>query len=174
MSSSSKPGKLSVREITWLGVLAALMIGGQVALSSIPNFEIVSLVTIVGTLVFGWKMLFAVYVFVIAEGLIWGFGTWFWGYTYMWALLVLVTMLFRREDDRIVWAVISGVYGLLFGFFYEIPYIFISGFKTAFAWFLSGIPYDLMHGFWNFILALTLLPTLRKVLEKLRKGSIRE
>lgn len=170
---TSEP-RLKVRDIAWLGILAALMIGGQVALAAIPNFEIVSLITIVGTLVFGWKMLFSVYVFVIAEGLIWGFGTWFWGYTYMWALLVAITMVFRRERGRVVWAAISGAYGLLFGFFYEVPYIFISGFRTAFAWFISGIPYDLMHGFWNFLIALAVLPSLREVMEKLRSGRIRE
>lgn len=169
-SERGKKGPFSVREITMLALLAAIMIAGQVALASLPNFEIVSLTVIAGTLVFGWKILASVYVFVIAEGLIWGFGTWFWGYLYMWAILVAVTMFFRKEEGRLIWAAISGGYGLLFGFMYEIPYIFITNFKTAFAWFLSGIPWDILHGIGNFILALVLLQPLVKILTRLRDG----
>lgn len=150
-----------------------MMIGGQYVMSQLPNIEPVSLIVIAGTLVFGWRMLASVYVFVIAEGFIWGFGWWFWGYLYMWAILVAITMLFRKEEGRLTWAIISGFYGLLFGFLYEIPYIFIQNFRTALAWFLSGIPYDCIHAVGNFFIVFFVLQPLVTVLRKLRAGKIR-
>ena len=91
----------------------------------------------------------------------------------MWAILVAITMLFRKEEGRLTWAIISGFYGLLFGFLYEIPYIFIQNFRTALAWFLSGIPYDCIHAVGNFFIAFFVLQPLVTVLRKLRAGKIR-
>lgn len=39
------------------------------------------------------------------------------------------------------------------------------GIHTAFAWWVSGIPFDMIHGVSNFVLMLVLYKPLRRVLE---------
>lgn len=48
----------------------------------------------------------------------------------------------------------------------SIPYLFIGGIHTAFAWWVSGIPFDMIHGVSNFVLMLVLYKPLRRVLER--------
>lgn len=51
-----------------------------------------------------------------------------------------------------------------------IPIFLISGFATGVAYIISGIPFDLLHAGGNFLLALLLLPTLRRLLDRLTKA----
>ena len=65
------------------------------------------------------------------------------------------------------WAILAAAYGLGFGFFCAIPYLFIGGLKTAVSWWIAGIPYDLIHAVSNFTLMLVLFRPLYKAMEKL-------
>lgn len=47
----------------------------------------------------------------------------------------------------------------------SIPCLFIGGIHTVFAWWVSGIPFDMIHGVSNFVLMLVLYKPLRRVLE---------
>ena len=47
----------------------------------------------------------------------------------------------------------------------SIPYLLIGGIHTAVAWWVSGIPFDMIHGVSNFVLMLVLYKPLRRVLE---------
>lgn len=47
----------------------------------------------------------------------------------------------------------------------SIPYLFIGGIHTAVAWWVSGIPFDMIHGVSNLVLMLVLYKPLRRVLE---------
>jgi energy-coupling factor transport system substrate-specific component len=149
------------------------MIAGQVAMASLPNIEPVSFLIIAGALVYGWKILFSVYVFVLVEGLIYGFGFWMINYMYVWAVLAMVAIFLRKQEGRLLWAVVSGAFGLAFGLLCAIPYIFTSGFPAAVTYYISGIPFDILHAVGNFTLAFFLLPTCVKLLRKLKGGEIR-
>ena len=61
---------LNTKEIALMGILSALLIIGQVALGFLPNIEVVTLLVIAYTLVFGKKVFFIIYIFVLVEGLI--------------------------------------------------------------------------------------------------------
>ncbi|MGX8699258.1 MAG: hypothetical protein ACSW8F_04925 [bacterium] len=163
---------LAVRDITWQAVFAAMLIGGKEAMASLPNIEPVTMLIIAGTLVFGLKMLASVGAFVLAEGLLYGFGFWFPCYCYMWPLLVIVTWLFRKEEGRVFWAALAGFFGLSFGFFFELPFLFIIGFKATLAYYISGIPFDIVHAAGNFVLTFLLLPPILSVLRRLESGRI--
>lgn len=171
MSPAGK-GKLSVRDLTCLAILAAMMIAGQVAMASLPNIEPVSFLIIAGAVVYGYSILFSVYAFVLVEGMIYGFGLWVLNYLYVWAILAVAAVLLRKIEDRLIWAVISGAFGLCFGLLCAIPYVFISGFPAAAAYYISGIPFDLLHAVGNFTLALFFLPPCVKLLRKLKGGEI--
>ena len=46
------------------------------------------------------------------------------------------------------------------------PYLFIGGWQMALSWWISGIPYDVIHCVSNTVLTFVLLPPLRDLLER--------
>ena len=54
---------------------------------------------------------------------------------------------------------LCGFYGLIFGTLTAIPVLILSGPAATLAYIISGIPFDLVHGVSNFLLAFLLLPT---------------
>ncbi len=159
--------RLAISETVLFGVLGALTFAAQVVMGFLPNIEPVSLFVILFTLVFGWKALYPVYVFVAMEILFYGFSIWNVYYLYVWGVLAVVTMLFRKMQEPLGWAILSGAFGLLFGALCAIAQVFIGGFSYAAAWWISGIPFDLMHCGGNFVIALVLLKPLRLLLTRL-------
>ena len=121
------------------------------------------------TIALGRYVGYTLSVFVLLEGLVYGFGLWWFSYLYIWAVLALVTWLFRKMDSRLGWALLCGFYGLLFGTLTSIPTFILSGFAAGIAYIATGIPFDLIHAVSNFLLAFLLLPVLRRLFEKLTK-----
>ncbi|PKM72627.1 MAG: hypothetical protein CVU91_09615 [Firmicutes bacterium HGW-Firmicutes-16] len=148
--------------------MAALMVGTQVAMAALPNINIVSVLIILTVIVYGAKAFYSVAVFVLLEGMIYGFGPWFINYLYVWAILVGVALLCRKNENALIWAVIAGLFGLIFGLFCAIPYLFIGGPAMALSYWVSGIPFDITHCISNFVLTLLLINPLKKLLLKLR------
>lgn len=148
--------------------MAALIFASKVALSSIPNINLNSVLIILTVVFFGWKALYAVYVYVLLEGLVFGFSVWWFGYLYVWDVLVVAAMLLRRNDSALIWAVVAGVFGLVFGLLMYLEYFAINGgWEMFFAMWVAGIPYDLAHCAGNFVFTLVLYKPLHKVMEKL-------
>ena len=65
---------------------------------------------------------------------------------------------------------VCGFYGLIFGTLTAIPVLILSGPAATLAYIISGIPFDLIHGVSNFLLAFLLLPTLRRILARLTRS----
>ena len=157
---------MRIKDIVIIGMMSALLITVQVALAFLPNVELVSLLIILCTLIFGYRTLFIIYIFATCEIFIYGLGTWTINYLYVWTILYLLTMVFRRERSPYIWAVISGLYGLSFGALCSLPYFFAGGFPTMAAYWVSGIPFDLAHGTGNFVIALALFKPLYYLLNR--------
>ena len=164
---------LTVREVTLFGILAALTFGAKVAMSALPNIEPVTLFLLVFGAVFGWKALFIVYVYVLAEILFYGIGTWNINYLYIWAIPALAGWLLQKWKHPVLWAVIAGVYGLMFGALCAPVDLCIGGIGFAVSKWISGIPFDAAHCAGNFALALLLFCPLRKLLHRLTTHRIR-
>ena len=148
--------------------MAALIFGTKVALASIPNINLNAVLIILTVVFFGWKALYTVYVYVLLEGLVFGFTVWWVGYLYVWAILVVVAMLFRKNDSALLWAVIAGAFGLCFGLMMYVEWFAINGgWKGFFAMWVAGIPYDLTHCAGNFIFTLALYRPLHKLMARL-------
>ncbi len=154
------------REIVIFGILTAIVLVGQVAMAFLPNVEIVTLLFLVYTLVLGKKVFYIIYVFALLEGIIYGFGMWWVNYMYVWSVQAIVTLLFRRQTSVMFWSILSGFYGITFGALCSIPYFFAGGPSAAFAYWVSGIPYDLTHCIGNVVVCLVLYKPLRYVLEQ--------
>ena len=159
--------KLTIQEMVLFGVLGALTFALQVVMSGLPNIELVSLLVMLFAVVFGWKALYPVYVFVVMEILFYGFSTWNIYYLYIWAVLAVAAIFLRRMESPLAWSVLSAVFGLCFGALCGIVDIFIGGWAYAVTKWISGIPFDLLHCGGNFGIALVMWKPLRGVLEKL-------
>ena len=160
---------LNTKEIALMGILSALLIIGQVALGFLPNIEVVTLLVIAYTLVFGKKVFFIIYIFVLVEGLIYGFGLWWINYLYVWTALCFITLVFRKQTSFVFWSIISGFFGLAFGALCSLPYFFISGPSGAFAYWIAGIPSDITHCIGNVFLCLILFKPLHYILMKINE-----
>ena len=165
-----KRSKLTIREVVLFGVLGALTFALQVAMSGLPNIEPVSLLVMLFAVTFGWKALYPVYVFVAMEILFYGFSLWNIYYLYIWAVLALAAILLRKMEQPLAWAILSAVFGLLFGALCAIADVFVGGFSYAIAKWASGIPFDIAHCIGNFVIAGLLFVPLRKLFARLYAG----
>ena len=85
-------------------------------MSFLPNIEPVTMLLICTTLVYGAKAFYPCAVFVLVEGLLYGFGWYFFVYVYIWPILVLLVLALRKHVTSFVtWTAVGALYGLLFG-----------------------------------------------------------
>ena len=133
------------KTIVIMGLLSAILIIGQVGMSFLPNIEIVTPFILVYTLIFKKKVFYIVYAFVFLEGLIYGFGIWWANYLYVWTILAIIVLLLQKNQSVIIWAVVAGAYGLIFGALCAIPYFIAGGIGAGMAYWTSGMPFDITH-----------------------------
>lgn len=160
------------RELAIMGVLTAIVFIAQVAMGFLPNIEAVTLLFILYTLTFGKKVFLMIYVFVFLEGIFYGFGLWWVNYLYVWTVQSIITLCFRKQTSVVFWSILSGFYGLTFGALCSIPYFFMGGPSSAFAYWVSGVIYDIPHCIGNVVLCLLLFTPLRSLLQKAVPGKI--
>ena len=163
----AKKNALPLGEVVLFGILGALTFALKFAMAALPNIEPVSLMMVVFATVLGLKALYPCYVYVAMEILTFGIGTWNINYLYIWAIIVVAAWLMRKMEQPLAWALLSGVFGLFFGAFCAPVDVVIGGWSYAAAKWVSGIPFDMLHGAGNFVLALIMYKPLRKLLEKL-------
>lgn len=158
---------MTLRQTVLFGMLGALTFAAKVAMAGLPNIEPVSLFVMLFAAVFGMKCLYPIYTYVVMEFLFYGLHIWSINYLYVWAVLALIAWLCRNQKHPVVWAMISGAFGLGFGLLCAPVYIFSGGVEFALSWWISGIPFDLAHCVGNFIIGLVLFVPLRKLLKNL-------
>ena len=160
-------GILTLRQIALFGMLGALTFGAKVAMSGLPNIEPVSLMVMLFAVVFGWKALYPIYLYVGMEILLYGIQLWNVNYLYVWLILAAVSVALRKMRHPLLWALLSGAFGMAFGLLCAPVYTVMGGFDYALRWWLAGIAFDIPHAIGNFCIALVLFVPLRNLLEKL-------
>ena len=153
-------------ELIVLALLGALMFAAKMALAALPNIEPVSLLVIVYTVVYGRKALYPMY--VMLEILFWGLGLWNLNYLYVWLILFFLAMVFRNMKSPWGWAILSGAFGLSFGLLCTPVYLLTGGWAFGLSWWVSGIPWDVVHCAGNFVIALVLVRPLAVGLTKIQ------
>lgn len=163
-----KFSKIKVKDIALVGVLSATITVGKLALSFLPNIEIVTFLFIVYTVVFGVKRsLMISVIFSTIEVFIYGFSTWFLTYYIIWPILVLLTDLFKHKlGSEYGFAILAGFFGLFFGLFFAIVESLFYGIMYGITYWVKGIPFDIVHGVSNFIIVLLLYIPLTNTLRK--------
>lgn len=158
--------KLTAKEISSIAMMVAIIEVCKSALTFLPNIELTSFWIIMFTLYFEKRILFAIPVFILLEGAIYGFGLWWIMYLYAWPLLALLAWLFRKMDSVWGWATLSGIFGLSFGMLCAIPYAVTGGIYAGFTWWVQGIPWDITHAIGNLVIMLVLYHPVKRVMNK--------
>lgn len=172
ISRSTSAGKLTVRELAELAIFCALMVAGKETLRVIPNVHPVTLLILLCVQVYGIRALYPTLGFVLLEIGIYGAGLWSLMYLYVWPLLVLAALPFRTAKSRAAFAAIAGLHGLCFGALCAVPYYFIGGLPMAISWWVSGIPYDIIHCVSNTVLTFVLLPPLYRLVAHMKQEKL--
>lgn len=162
---------MKVKDIALIGILSATITAGKLALSFLPNIEVVTLLFIVYTIVFGMRRsLMIAFVFSTIEIFLYGFSTWLLVYYFIWPLLILLTNLLRQKvRSEYVFATLAGLFGLSFGLFFAIVESFFYGIMYGISYWVKGIPLDILHGVSNFIIVILLYKPLVDVLLKYKQ-----
>ena len=174
-----KKKKITTWDITQIGLMVAVIEVSKFLLAVFPNIELTTFWIIIFTLYFGPKVMLVIPVFILIEGAVYGFGLWWVMYLYIWPLLSMLVLLFKKHASVWFYAVLSGLFGLFFGAMCAIPYFFIgavgggirSGLTAAFTWWVAGIPFDIVHCIGNFVLMLILYSPMTKIMNKIKKRS---
>lgn len=173
-----KGKKLGAGDVALIGMMAAFLEACKAALAFLPNIELVSFLIIMFTIFFRWKIWLVIPVFLLAEGCIYGMGLWWIQYLYVWPLLAGVSFVFRKQESVWFWSILSSAFGLLFGLLCAVPYGILgaadgglrAGLHAGFAWWVAGIPFDLIHGVGNFAVMAVLYKPVRSVLGRAVKA----
>lgn len=158
-------------------LLAATVTVGKLALSFLPNVEVVTLLLALYGYVFGWMGIVSAFLFVTAEMLIWGAGTWAVSYYIYWPLVALIFMVLRNYGvkNRFILAgsavAMTAVFGVLtsavdLGLFS----MNFENFGERFVvYYLRGVPYYLTQIICNAVLFVGAFPALEKLLCRFKK-----
>ena len=161
--------KSSAKELALFGLLGAMTFAAKMAMAQFPNIEPVSLLVMLLAVCYGWRGLYAVYLYVFLEFAVWGLGLWSFCYLYVWLVLFSLARALRRMESPLGWAALSGCFGLLFGALCALVYWIAGGWASAGSWWIAGIPMDITHGAGNFVIALVLFKPLRRCLSDLNR-----
>ena len=159
--------KLQTKDLALLSLLGGIMFVAKMAMAWLPNIEPVSLLVMVYATVLGRRALYSIYAYVGLEFCIWGIHLWSISYLYIWLILYIAASSFHSMNSTFGWAILSGAFGICFGFLCTPVYLLSGGWSFALNWWISGIPWDIIHCVGNFVLALVLFPVLRKLLSNL-------
>ena len=96
---SSRKG-LPIYELVLFPILGVMMFISKLFMEFLPNIHLLGMFIMVFTLVFRWKALIPIYVYVFLVGLYGGFAPWWWANLYTWTVLWAVTMLLPRRMPR--------------------------------------------------------------------------
>lgn len=157
---------LTTGEVALFGILGGLTFAAKVVMMGLPNIEPVSLMVMLFGVCFGKKAVYPIYVYVFLEFILNGIHLWSINYLYVWVLLAAAAWLLREMNRPLGWALLSGGFGLLFGLLCMPVYLVTGGLTFAVSWWISGIPFDLLHCGGNFVLALVLFVPLRRLIER--------
>lgn len=149
-------------------ILGALIFALKICMAPLPNIEPVTLMLMLITLVFGARAFASASVYILLEGLVYGFSPWWLCYVYIWPLLIFLTLPLRKYRSRFLFSAVGGLFGFAFGFLFIPVFYFtydLSG--KLIPYIMADIPFDLIHAGANVIIVFCLLPPLRTAFERI-------
>lgn len=166
--------KLTIFEMTLFAMFAAMMFISKIVMEFLPNIHLLGMFTMLLTVVYRKKALIPIYLYVLINGIYAGFAMWWVPYTYVWAVLWVVTMLMPTEMSKgkcmIIYPTVCALHGLLFGVLYAPAQalMFSFSFDQTITWIISGLAMDVVHCAGNFVAGMLIYP-LSVMLKKLNR-----
>ena len=163
----------AIRDMIVFAMFGALLFAGKIVFEALPNIHPVAMLIMVITVTYRVKALIPIYLFVIILGLYYGFPQWWIPYTYIWTVLWGMTMLIPRNIPKeiavVVYPIVCGLFGLMFGALYAPVQALLYGYDFAFTikWIIAGLSYDVAHAIGNFGMGFNVYP-LTNVIKKLK------
>jgi len=160
------------REISRIAMITATLVVGRLLLASIPNVQPMTTLIVLYTLVFGKKegVLISVLSLFISN-LYLGLGPWTIGQVAGYTIIVLGTVWIEHmpKTQQFLWI---GMYlflaGILYGSVMAMAHAVLFGWNILIPYFISGIPFDLMHSVGNIVFLGLLYPMKRRVFERMK------
>ena len=168
-----KTVNFGVRRLALLSILTALCYVGRMMFQFIPNVQPVTAVLIILTLTLGMTDGFIVAILsIVLTNFLLGMGPWTIAQIASFGVLIVVTGLVmkpfystsQKRGLRIVFALFAFFGGLLYGFVISVISVKLMGINSFWAYYIAGIPFDLMHGLGNASFYLILEPILAPLL----------
>ena len=156
--------KLTTRELVIFGMLSAMMYVSKIIMEMIPNVHLLGVFVVAITVVYRKKALYPIYTYVLLNGLIAGFSSWWIPYLYIWTVLWGMTMLLPQNMPTkikpIVYMLVCASHGFLYGTLYAPAQALLFGmdFRATIAWIIAGLPWDIVHGISNFFCGILIIP----------------
>lgn len=163
-------------EMVLFAMLGALMFCSKIIMEAFPNIHLLGMLVMLYTVVFRFKALIPLYLYVIIQGIYAGFAPWWVPYIYVWTVLWGLTMLLPKKMPRgaaaIVYPIVCAIHGFAFGIIYAPgqALIYDFNFEQTLAWIASGFYFDVIHGISNIFAGMLILP-LSELLKRLLKKS---
>jgi len=116
------------------------------------------------TLVFRYKALIPIYVYVLLLGLYGGFAPWWWANLYVWTVLWGITMLLPKRMPKwlsaVAYPAVCALHGLTYGVLCAPTQalIFDLTWEGTLTWIAAGLPFDIVHGVGNLLTGLLIVP----------------
>lgn len=170
----------AAKKIALVGIAAATIECGKLALAFLPNVEVVTLLTALYGYVFGLYGVLASVVFVCIEPLIWGVNTWIVLYFVYWPLVSIVFLVFGKIGLKNRWLLASAAVFLtaFFGLLSALIDVgLFSGYFDNFLYrfsiyYLRGIPFYIAQIVTNAVLFPLLFEPLAEKLGVIRRRFI--
>lgn len=156
--------KNNIFKLVKIALFSAILVISKEILAFLPNVELVSFLLILIACHMSLKeSLMIATCFCFIQMLLYGFGEWTPIYFLVWNGLVLVVKLIPFHSKHLL-ALISGLFGLTFGLYFSLPYLFLS-FETALAYWIKGLFFDLIHCLGNYLIMMLLYDRMNSLME---------
>lgn len=145
-------------------MLGTIMYASKIIMEFAPNIHLLGVFTISYTIVYRKKALYPIYIYVLLNGVFYGFATWWIPYLYVWAVLWGAAMLLPKKMPKkvqpLVYMTVCAMHGFLFGTLYAPVQAILYSFslKETIGWIVAGLPWDFVHGVSNFFCGILILP----------------
>ena len=166
--------KLKVKEISLIGILAAVNIASRIYLQALPNIKPVTSIIIISVMLFGLG--FGVklsIVTTVVSNLFLGMGTWTFFQILAWVVICLITQVLldflkkiHKEPKLFPMAIFSFFMGYIFGIVVSLEQLMLGGPSLYIVYYMGGLLFDTFHAVGNFCFYLICAPILMKVLKK--------
>ena len=167
--------RFTIFELVLLPTFGVIMYITKLLMEFLPNIHLLGMFIMVYTLVYRWKALIPIYIYVFLLLLFGGYSLWWIPNLYTWTILWGITMLLPQRMPKrwqmVVYSAVCALHGFTYGIIYAPAQAIMFGldWRGMIAWIVAGFPFDAIHGVGNLMTGMLIVPMVNLLL-KLHKS----